>query len=119
MSVFYTNKCFVHFSFNSFGLENVRQRLKLSYPNKHELIIRDPTKKFFCSSYYIIGEIGLALFIKAIAIDDEPIALEIIKAHASKVPLFDLKTTFTDAFKACNCLAKESILLRAFVLKLM
>ena len=29
------------------GLENVRQRLKLSYPNKHELIIRETSKEFF------------------------------------------------------------------------
>jgi hypothetical protein len=29
------------------GLENVKQRLKLSYLNKHELIIRDTPKEFF------------------------------------------------------------------------
>lgn len=29
------------------GLENVSQRLKLLYPNKHELIIRDTTEEFF------------------------------------------------------------------------
>ncbi|WP_224996159.1 LytTR family DNA-binding domain-containing protein [Cesiribacter sp. SM1] len=46
---------------------------------------------------------------KAIAIDDEPIALEIVKAHASKVPFLELKAEFTDAFKALEYLQKESI----------
>ncbi|MEZ0541392.1 LytR/AlgR family response regulator transcription factor [Fibrella arboris] len=36
----------------------------------------------------------------AIAIDDEPQALEVIKLHAAKVPFLDLKATFTDAFEA-------------------
>src|SRR5215212_3800666 len=46
---------------------------------------------------------------RAIAIDDEPIALDIIKSHASKVPFLDLKATFTDAFKALEYLQKENI----------
>ena len=46
---------------------------------------------------------------KAIAIDDEPIALEIIKSFASKVPFLDLKATFTDAFKALEYLQKEPV----------
>jgi two-component system, LytTR family, response regulator len=46
---------------------------------------------------------------KAIGIDDEPIALDIIKSHASKVPFLDLKATFTDAFKALEYLQKESV----------
>ena len=46
---------------------------------------------------------------KAIAIDDEPIALEIIKSHASKVPFLELKATFTDAFQALEYLQKEAI----------
>src|SRR5215212_11686452 len=46
---------------------------------------------------------------KAIAIDDEPIALDIIKAHATKVPFLDLKAVFTDAFKALEYLQKENI----------
>src|SRR5215213_1265485 len=46
---------------------------------------------------------------KAIAIDDEPIALDIIKAHAAKVPFLDLKAVFTDAFKALEYLQKENI----------
>ena len=36
----------------------------------------------------------------AIAIDDEPQALEVIKLHAAKVPFLDLKASFTDAFDA-------------------
>lgn len=43
----------------------------------------------------------------AIAIDDEPLALEIIKSHASKVPFLELKATFTNAFKAAEYLQKE------------
>lgn len=46
---------------------------------------------------------------KAIAIDDEPIALEIIKAHAAKVPFLELKAEFTDAFKALEYLQKENV----------
>ena len=46
---------------------------------------------------------------KAIAVDDEPIALEIVKAHASKVPFLELKAEFTDAFKAMEYLQKENI----------
>lgn len=46
---------------------------------------------------------------KAIAIDDEPIALSIVQSHASKVPFLDLKAVFTDAFKAMEYLQKESI----------
>ena len=46
---------------------------------------------------------------RAIAIDDEPIALEIIKSMAAKVPFLELKATFTDAFKALEYLQKESI----------
>jgi two-component system LytT family response regulator len=45
----------------------------------------------------------------AIAIDDEFIALEIIKSHASKVPYLELKATFTDAFKALEYLQREPI----------
>jgi two-component system, LytTR family, response regulator len=46
---------------------------------------------------------------KAIAIDDEPIALGIIKSHASKVPFLEMKAMFTDAFQALEYLQKENI----------
>jgi two-component system, LytTR family, response regulator len=46
---------------------------------------------------------------KAIAIDDEPIALDIIRAHASRVPFLELKATYTDAFKALDYLQKEPV----------
>ncbi|GAB4017369.1 LytTR family DNA-binding domain-containing protein [Spirosoma migulaei] len=36
----------------------------------------------------------------AVAIDDEPQALEVIKLHAAKVAFLDLKACFTDAFEA-------------------
>ena len=46
---------------------------------------------------------------KAIAIDDEPIALDIIKSHAAKVPFLELKATFTDAFQALEYLQRENV----------
>jgi two-component system LytT family response regulator len=46
---------------------------------------------------------------KAIAIDDEPIALEVVKAHAAKVPFIELVAVFTDAFQALEYLQKEKI----------
>ncbi len=46
---------------------------------------------------------------KAIAVDDEPFALEVIRSHAAKVPFLDLKADFTDAFKALEYLQRESI----------
>lgn len=45
----------------------------------------------------------------AIAIDDEPIALDIIESHASKVPFVELKATFTNAFEAITYLQKNKI----------
>ncbi|CCH52441.1 putative response regulatory protein VC_A0850 [Fibrisoma limi BUZ 3] len=36
----------------------------------------------------------------AIAIDDEPQALDVISLHAAKVPFLDLKARFTDAYEA-------------------
>lgn len=46
---------------------------------------------------------------KAIAIDDEPVALEIVRSHASKVPFLELVAEFTDAFKALDFLQKEKV----------
>lgn len=45
----------------------------------------------------------------AIALDDEPLALEVVRSHASKVPFLDLKAEFTDAFKAMEYLQKEPV----------
>jgi DNA-binding LytR/AlgR family response regulator len=46
---------------------------------------------------------------KAIAVDDEPLALEVIKSHASKVPYLQLNATFTDAFGALEYMQKEAV----------
>lgn len=47
--------------------------------------------------------------LNAIAIDDEPLALEVVQSHASKVPFIDLKSSFTDGFKAMAYLQQEPI----------
>ena len=45
----------------------------------------------------------------AIALDDEPLALEVVRSHASKVPFLNLKAEFTDAFQAMEYIQKENI----------
>jgi len=45
----------------------------------------------------------------AIAIDDEPIALDIVKSHASKVPFMTLEAVFTNAFEAIAYLQKNPV----------
>lgn len=45
----------------------------------------------------------------AIAIDDEPLALEVVRSHAAKVPFLELKAEFTDAFKAMEYLQHQSV----------
>ncbi|GAB2969030.1 LytTR family DNA-binding domain-containing protein [Hymenobacter coalescens] len=46
---------------------------------------------------------------KAIAIDDEPVALEVVRALAAKVPFVALQATFTDAFQALAYLQQEAV----------
>ena len=45
----------------------------------------------------------------AIAIDDEPLALEVVRSHAAKVPFIELAETFTDAFQALDYMKKKPV----------
>ncbi|QNK62313.1 response regulator transcription factor [Pedobacter sp. PAMC26386] len=45
----------------------------------------------------------------AIAIDDEPIALDVVKSHASKVSFITLQAVFTNAFDAISFLQKNEV----------
>lgn len=47
--------------------------------------------------------------IKAIAIDDEPIALDVVTSHAAKVPFLKLEATFTNAFEALGYLRQHPV----------
>lgn len=47
--------------------------------------------------------------IKAIAIDDEPVALDIIKAHVEKVPFIQLEASFISAAKALSYLSRNAV----------
>lgn len=45
----------------------------------------------------------------AIAIDDEPIALDVVRAHATMVPFIELRDVFTNAFEALSYLQKNKV----------
>jgi DNA-binding LytR/AlgR family response regulator len=46
---------------------------------------------------------------KAIAVDDEPIALEVVRSLTDKVPFIELTASFTNAFTALAYLQKEDV----------
>ena len=45
----------------------------------------------------------------AIAIDDEQVALSVIRTHAAQVPYLDIRGYFTDPFEALDYLEKEKV----------
>jgi two-component system, LytTR family, response regulator len=47
--------------------------------------------------------------IRSIAVDDEPLALEVIKKYASETPLINLAATFTDAIQAMAYLKTQPV----------
>lgn len=47
--------------------------------------------------------------IKAIAVDDEPLALEVIRSHAARVPFMQVAAYFTNAFEALDYMAKNTV----------
>lgn len=49
------------------------------------------------------------MHIEAIAIDDEPKALEVVMMLAEKVPFLTIKATFTDAFKAIPYMQQNKV----------
>ena len=47
--------------------------------------------------------------LNAIAIDDEPVALEVVKSLSAKIPFVQLAACFTNAFEAMDYLQKEKV----------
>jgi DNA-binding LytR/AlgR family response regulator len=47
--------------------------------------------------------------LNAIAIDDEPVALEVIKSLSAKIPFLRLSACFTNAFDAVDCLQQGTV----------
>lgn len=47
--------------------------------------------------------------IRALAIDDEPMALEVIRSHSGKVPFLQLEGCFTDGLEAVGVLADNPV----------
>jgi two-component system LytT family response regulator len=45
--------------------------------------------------------------LRTIAIDDEPMALEVVKNHSARIPFIDLVEVFTDPFRAIDYLQQE------------
>ncbi len=89
------------------GLENVRKRLALLYPGRHELNISDDG-----TVYNVELKINTAsqpdIMIKVVAIDDEPLALQLVKGYIEKTPFLELAGAFDNPVDAVGYI-KSSI----------
>lgn len=63
----------------------------------------------FQNLHLLVSYTKLPHMLKAIAIDDEPLALEVIKSLSDKVPFLQMEAYFTDAFKALDFLNKNKV----------
>jgi hypothetical protein len=86
------------------GLNNVQRRLNLLYGRNHALLInkKDDWFTVFASNKF-------TLMLNCIAIDDEPLALELLEDNISTVPFLKLVASCSNPIEAMKILQHESI----------
>ena len=74
------------------------------YPGKHELIVETGA-----GTYHVNLKILALMKISCIAVDDEPLALEVIEDYIKKVPFLTLLKVFDNAIDAMEFLRNEKV----------
>src|SRR5690606_17505462 len=92
------------------GLKNVRNRLNLLYSDHHQFHIEETNiESFIFLTLQLIPNQEIRKMIRAVAIDDEPLALEIVSGHAKQIPFLQLEATFVNAFEAMDYLNNNAV----------
>jgi PleD family two-component response regulator len=94
------------------GLNNLNERLALLYPGKHELSSRIENNRYIMDLSPELDERNLektAMTSTCIIIDDEPVAIEVIKTHLQHLEDFNIEATFTNPIKAAGYLGENQI----------
>ncbi len=86
------------------GLVNVKRRLELLYENRHTFSI-NRSDGFFT----ILLTLQLPLMLRCIAIDDEPLALDLLEDKIRKLPYLELVATCEQPLQALTLLREENI----------
>ena len=99
------------------GLKNVRRRLELFFPDKHELKILEEPDSFLVKleidlSGILVPKSGvmqMARNIKCIIVDDEPLARSVLVDHADQIDQLEVVAVCANAVEAFGHLQKEEI----------
>ncbi len=86
------------------GMENVTKRLNLLFPGKHDLKINKSDKEF-----EVLLQINICIMITTIAIDDEPLALQLVTGYIEKTPGLKLAGSFDNPLDASEFLTGNRV----------
>ncbi|MGK4568347.1 histidine kinase [Flavobacterium sp. 3HN19-14] len=91
---------------NGIGLVNTRRRLDLIYPGRYELRTNeDAIQKEYQGNLKIANH----MILKCIAVDDEPLSLQIIVSYIQQTPSLQLTGQFSNAIEALKAIHENDI----------
>src|SRR5690606_36974937 len=81
-------------------LTNLRRRLQLGYPDRHTINVTESENYYSSELFIYLYPKNELHMVRCIAVDDEPLALDIIADYVGKIPELTLVASTTNAIEA-------------------